>query len=235
MRVRIDSGKRYCRDSNESDRVQIIMLSGGADSCALLIKQLVETNYQIHAHHIQFENIENRQVAESQSVKNIVSFCRDHYRGFAFSSNVLTWPDIAHTGYLSKDTIMFGFVAGNVCRSIQVAMTIDCGKTKPIEVLFGAVQEDLRKQDPEDYLQNDPKCVGRRMAFQSHFVDEMQKGNDIPTLCFPLLNIPKMEVFKTIPDELKKHLNSCRMPHYLGGKVSVPCGVCGTCRQFQDV
>ena len=52
----------------------LVMLSGGIDSVAVLANVRQETEHEVHAHHIELSNRENRQMAENDAVANVVDY-----------------------------------------------------------------------------------------------------------------------------------------------------------------
>lgn len=65
----------------------LLMLSGGADSAAALVKPLTETDELVFAHHIINRNRESptRFVAEHLASQRIARYGLEHYRKFAYT------------------------------------------------------------------------------------------------------------------------------------------------------
>ena len=60
----------------------LALLSGGIDSVAMCY-MLLQQGHKLHIHHIEIENEENRAIAESIAVKNVLDYFwnREWYKG----------------------------------------------------------------------------------------------------------------------------------------------------------
>ena len=88
----------------------LLMLSGGLDSVALLVNLLQETDDEIHAHHIELHNFENRGRAETDAIFRILPYCWEHYRRFDYSSSKCVFQ----LGWSGLDITLAMFFAARV-------------------------------------------------------------------------------------------------------------------------
>ncbi|MBK6632099.1 MAG: hypothetical protein IPG33_14335 [Betaproteobacteria bacterium] len=68
----------------------LLMLSGGVDSAAALIKLLSENREPVFAHHIVLSDSESstRHKAENYACDRLVNYCREHYRDFSYTKSL---------------------------------------------------------------------------------------------------------------------------------------------------
>lgn len=215
----------------ESEITRLIMLSGGMDSCAALIKELKETNNQVHVHHVIIESSDNRHDLECKAVKHIVDYCRKNYRPFVFTSSKFSWPNIGQINFIPKDSFTVNFVAGGIALSIHQAMLLESGKCKPIEVVIAMTSTELFPETYESYLKH-PAYSGFEMALNCFFYNYESEKKPIPKIILPFVNTTKYQVSQIVPDELKPFIVSCRYPQVVNDDF-VDCGYCHTCRLIQ--
>ena len=98
--------------------ISLVMLSGGIDSTYVLARMLREFEDEVVVHHIHCLNDSQRHVAEQRACNQIVAYCRENYRDFAYSETM-----IDHRRMLSHgiDMIAAGFEAGVVSASYALA------------------------------------------------------------------------------------------------------------------
>ena len=191
-------------DRSENKPKTLVMLSGGIDSVAVLVNLLTETDHIVHAHHIELGNRDNRQQAENDAVADVVDFCWQHYRDFSFSTSKSDFK-LTQRGY---DLIFTMFHAGLV--SISSAPGYDF-------VMTGHFQT---KKIRAGY--------GQQML-DSCFLRESAR----PSWVRPLDALPhekhvKIDIYRSVPDELAALSWSCRKPVTIEGELT-PCGRCYAC------
>lgn len=205
-------GGAQLRDRNDdkaapNKQITLIMLSGGLDSTANLVKYLTETEDHVHAHHINLINPIGRGELELQAVRGIVDYCEKNYRPFDFTMSKLDLsfmrrivPDIYHTNYIS------GLMAATDPRIKKI------GKN--------AIANDY----------DDPTYTDRRDVARELF-RTLAPPDAMPELEYPLLDMTKSDILDYLPPELVRLTWSCRTPmHTPDG--SRRCGKCGTCEQI---
>lgn len=189
------------------------MLSGGADSVALLAKLLKETDAPIHAHHINYKNILGRDEAETNAAINCVQFCQQYYRDFEYSSstidlsfiNNINFPDIMHTNYIA------GQIVADDPNIAQYAK--------------GAIADDYSGGcDIHDALARDE--LAKNMFY---LLVPKEKS---PLFTYPIKSMTKKDIMESMPLELAKLTWSCRMPTKKDKKYIHRCGECRTCIQI---
>ena len=97
----------------------LIMLSGGADSAAALIKLLNESGEPVFAHHIIISDNESasRHKVENLACDRLVKYCREHYRDFVYSKSLWDFP----LPYFGWNLTLCAFVGARVLRSFPAA------------------------------------------------------------------------------------------------------------------
>jgi hypothetical protein len=94
----------------------VLLLSGGLDSVALFVNLLAATEHEVHAHHIELDNLERRAGAENQALDRIRSWADANLRPFE-------WSTSAHSFHLPLgaggwDTTLTMFTASRVVRAL---------------------------------------------------------------------------------------------------------------------
>jgi hypothetical protein len=191
-------------DKPENETRTLVMLSGGIDSVAVLANLLTETEHVVHAHHIELGNRDNRQQAENDAVADVIDYCWEHYRDFSFSSSKSDFR-IVPRGY---DLIFTMFHAALV--SISSAPGVDF-------VMTGHFQT---KKIRASY--------GQQML-DSCFLRESARPRWIrPLDALPHEKHVKIDIYRSVPDELATLSWSCRKPATIDGELR-PCGRCYAC------
>lgn len=189
----------------------LVMLSGGLDSTAMLVKLLAESADELRVHHIRMINEEKRHLAEQRAVEAIVAYCRARYRAFRYSESAL---DFSALEAIPIDYLSIAFVA------CQVAIdTPGCNR-----VAVGALGADTD--------------IANRSARQKRVFEEMyacyrarKLGEPHVEWIFPVYHTPKAALAAALPQELLDLTWSCRRP--LGG--FRPCLICKACRVRQGL
>jgi 7-cyano-7-deazaguanine synthase in queuosine biosynthesis len=186
----------------------LVMLSGGIDSIAVLANVLSETEHEVHAHHIELSNRENRQLAENDAVSDVVDYCWRHLRDFSFSTSKSEFR-ISTRGY---DLVIAMFHAALVC--------IASGRNVDFVMTGHYRTSDIRKQ------------YGQQML-DSCFLKDSRK----PRWIRPLDALPedgniKAAIYNSVSVTLAELGWSCRtpVPTVEGFR---PCGSCYACRNLE--
>ena len=97
----------------------LLMLSGGADSAAALIKLLTDSDEPVFAHHIVIHDRESatRHKAENLACDRLVKYCREHYRDFVFTKSLWDFP----LPYFGWNLTLCAFVGARVLCSFHAA------------------------------------------------------------------------------------------------------------------
>jgi 7-cyano-7-deazaguanine synthase in queuosine biosynthesis len=192
----------------------LLMLSGGADSVALLAKLLRETDSPIYAHHINYKNILGRDIAEQPASNACVAFCRQHYRNFEFTSstidleflNGINFPDVMHTSYIAGQIVIDDSAIGEVAKV--------------------AIADDYT--DPNDHN------VSTRIELAKNMFNLLVPKESSPTFSYRVKHMTKKNILESMPVELAKLTWSCRVPVQLDERHIQRCGTCRTCKQILD-
>lgn len=184
------------------------MLSGGLDSLCmthLLLKDSADN--ELHIHHINIQNSENRAVAESNAVKDIVSyFQQNNYPKFAYSESTIAAPSFGRSFMYDSDAI--NFMAGYIC-----SMDLDIK-----QVAIG-----LNKSDT-----NGPNTTRIQKA------NQLLAAFTSATKIYPVKDYTKQAMYDMLPEGLRTMFWSCRTPKYIEDKAH-ECGHCHTCMQIQKL
>ncbi len=209
----LDKSLKSARTPQSRDNVKsIVMLSGGLDSVALLGTVLAETNQQVHAHHIEIRNFENRAEVENRVVPKIVEYCRTHFRDFEFSSSV-NELNVGLGG--GTDLQLALFVAGRL--TIALGGNIDIVYTGHIVPPYWELSEGSA-------------------IFNAVFLHRKFK----PEWLWPLSKLTspfsqrKIDIYQSIPKELADMAWSCRKPVVVNDGFE-PCGTCHACKARQKL
>ena len=188
----------------------LIMYSGGLDSAAMLASVLQETDHKVHVHHIKIINNEARDVVEDTAVNSTLSFIREHYRDFDYSTSCNEFL-LGKGG--GTDLQLQMFTAGRV----------NC-------VLGGLLDNVLTgHQFPRFSVLSEGAVLFNAMS-----AERTRK----PEWLRPLSRIKKIDVYESIPNELARLTWSCRKPvteETRDGVVSVPCGKCHACKSWDTL
>jgi 7-cyano-7-deazaguanine synthase in queuosine biosynthesis len=184
----------------------LVMLSGGLDSTAMLVKLLAEGAEDLRVHHIRMVNREGRDRAESRAVESIVAYCRAHYRPFRYSESAL---DFGSLEAIPIDYLSIAFVA------CQVA--IDTPGCDRIAVAALSTDTDIAN-----------RTVRQRRVFDAMYECYRARKLGEPRVewRYPVYDIPKAELAAALPPELLDLTWSCRRP--IDGYR--PCLACKACR-----
>ena len=186
----------------------LVMLSGGLDSTAMLVKLLAETQDNLRVHHIRMANREARAEAEQAAVERIVAWCRERYRPFRYSESAL---DFAELEAIPIDYLCVAFVA------CQVAIdTPGCNRV--------AVASLARDTDVEN------RSARQRRVFDAMYECYRYRKLGEPEVqwIYPVYHATKRELAAALPRELVELSWSCRRPVRAGEGLR-PCGACKAC------
>lgn len=181
----------------------LVMFSGGLDSVALLANLLTATRHDVHVHHIEIDNFENRMEAEINAVEMTLEYCRKNFRPFTYSKSRNEFHLGLGGGY---DVSLAMFTAGRVYTArgggIDVVWTG--------HIALGT--DDL---------------VQASAVFHAGFINRLR----VPEWLRPLTRMAKKDIYESIPEELAKLCWSCRTPVYKDGAYH-PCGECHACKSI---
>ena len=193
----------------------LVMLSGGLDSTAMLVKLLEETKDDLRVHHIRMGNKESRADAEQAAVERIVAWCRSRYRPFRYSESAL---DFTALEAIPIDYLCIAFVA------CQVAIdTPGCSRI--------AVAALARDTDIEN------RSARQRRVFDTLYECYRARKLGEPEVqwIYPVYNATKPELAAGLPRQLVDLTWSCRRPLRESNGAFRPCGTCKACLARQGV
>jgi 7-cyano-7-deazaguanine synthase in queuosine biosynthesis len=183
---------------------KLILFSGGLDSLYmthLLLKDAQDND--IHIHHINISNAENRALAESSAVQQAIEYFKQNgYPKFTYTESTIAAPSFGRSFMYDSDAV--NFMAGYVC-SMDPDIT---------EVAIG-----LNKSDT-----NGPNTTRIQKA------NQILAAFTQATKIYPVKDYTKQEMYNLLPEGLRTKFWSCRTPKY-ADSVAVTCGHCYTCMQ----
>jgi len=183
----------------------LIMFSGGLDSTGVFWR-LINSQKNLHVHHLYLVNRENRALAEDRAVRDIVAHMKG-IRDFGFSESYHEYP--SYNGNFMFDSDIFSFMAGSICLSMKTIREVAIGMTA------------------SDMSSGLSARVERANRIFESFGTKARK-------VYPLMDMTKKQVYKMLPEELRNMSWSCRTPIYEGDDIRV-CGRCKTCREIRSI
>jgi 7-cyano-7-deazaguanine synthase in queuosine biosynthesis len=192
----------------------LVMFSGGIDSTAALFYVLSHSEIygnNIHVHHINIQNEENRWEVELMAVNATYEYLREHLK-FSFTTSESTFNTPSFNGNFLYDVEIIGFMSGY--------MTSRDPSIK--KVIIGATGTDWRKE-----TEHSKKTIERSKSMHNAFHRDVEDHSGLVKE-FPMKDMTKQEVYDSLPPELAELTWSCRRPQFIDGKFA-ECGRCRTC------
>lgn len=204
------------KTDNKKNRT-LVMFSGGLDSTAALWHVLNRPKKygDIHVHHIHIQNNENRWQAEAAAVKAILAYMRENAPAtFTTSDSTIRTPQFGNK--FMYDVEIFNYLSGYMTSRDPLIN----------RVVIGATGTDFAIGIDENFMR------GKRMHNVFH-PEEEDHSDRIKE--FPLKDMTKDQVYKSLPPDLALLTWSCRTPRYVDGN-PIECGKCKTCTlEMRDV
>lgn len=186
----------------------LVMLSGGMDSAAALLKLLAETAQELRVHHVRMANREGRADAEQAAVERIVSWLRARYRPFQFSASGIEFSALRA---IPIDYLAVAYVA------CQVAIdTPGCDR-----IALGTLARDTDETN---------RSSRQRQVFGVMYECYRARRLGEPTVewIYPVHGLDKRQVAAMLPRELLDLTWSCRTPIATADGPRT-CGACKAC------
>jgi 7-cyano-7-deazaguanine synthase in queuosine biosynthesis len=190
--------------------ISLLMLSGGLDSTHALQKLLKETDDEVLVHHIHLVTNFGRHLAEAESCKKIVEYCRKNFRAFAYTESAIDHRRFLAHGY---DLVAAAFEAGMVAGSFKLAT--DRSVDRWIVGISNADLMPLRR------------FLSATVVCQANCLEPTA-----PKL-FLFPRVSQQEVIDALPLELYRMTWSCRYG-LREGRNFKPCGSCATCKRLAN-
>ena len=190
---------------------KLVMLSGGIDSTAALVKVLSDTDDDLFVHHIYLKNNMRRERPELVAVDNIVQYCKDKYRPFNFT---MSYMDLSFMGNnVQADLYSVTYITALIVKQFP---EIDC-------VVVSAIAEDELNPEMEER-----RRIARHI-FESFFLD-----GGMPKIDMLLADMTKEQVINNLPKELLELTWSCRKPAIDKDDNYIRCEKCHTCMSIES-
>ena len=194
----------------------LLMLSGGADSAAVLIKLLSETEEQVFAHHIIIADRESttRYKAEDLACDHVVAYCRRRYRDFVYTKSLWDFP----LPYFGWNLTLCAFVGARVIRSFPAA--------RIARYAVGVIDE------PHTLGMWKERVEEARATFYAGLVTARLQYQ--PEIVWPVSHMTKRQILDFLPPEVVDMVSFCRNPGELGAGRYRPCGECISCKTRKE-
>jgi 7-cyano-7-deazaguanine synthase in queuosine biosynthesis len=179
----------------------LIMISGGLDSVVLLANFLAHTNHEVHAHHIEIHNKENRWEIENRTLERVLPTIRERYRPFTYST--------------SKYELMMGMGGG---LDMTLATFMAARVTTAEGTFMDLVVTGHVAASTHEYCE-------AAAVHAACYVNSRVK----PIWITPLSKLSKFDIYNSIPPDLADLTWSCRRPIELGNDFQ-PCLKCHACK-----
>ncbi len=179
----------------------LVMISGGLDSVVLLTTLLAHTDHEVHAHHVEIRNTENRWEIENRTLERVLPYIREHYRPFTYST--------------SKYELMMGMGGGlDMTLAMFMAARVTCAEGTFMDLVHtGHV-----RANPYEYWE-------AAAVHTACYVNSRTK----PMWIAPLSHLSKFDIYNAIPPQLADLTWSCRTPIEIGNDYQ-PCLTCHACK-----
>jgi 7-cyano-7-deazaguanine synthase in queuosine biosynthesis len=185
------------------------MFSGGLDSTGVFWKLMQEKN-QIHVHHMNLINRENRDKAERVAVRDICDYMKKIGK-FEYSESTHECPTVNSSFMWDSD--LYNFMAGALCLSNLKIKSVALGLTKTD--LDGSGGEQIKK----------------RIERGTNIFKSFQTGAE---KTYPIINMSKKEIYEMMPVDLRDLTWSCRTPIYEENRI-IKCGRCKACKEIKHI
>lgn len=183
----------------------LLMFSGGLDSTGVFYK-LIKEKCNLHVHHMNLINIENRSEAESIAVKNICDYMKK-IGDFSYSESSHEVPFIK--GQFMWDSDLYNFMAGSICLINKEIKKVALGLTK----------SDLKNHSVDKRIERGNKIL-------KCFNENVEK-------IYPVVDMDKKEIYNYLPEDLRNLTWSCRKPIY--SSTIRKCGNCKSCIELRSI
>ncbi len=196
----------------------LVMLSGGLDSISALYKIAVldrdnYRNYDIHCHHVNIVNVENRATAERTAVHNVLQWFDDNSDlKIGYSESTMVYP--VYNSEILMDTDVTKFTAGYI-----------------VSATGGNIHYVVYGTNSTDYLDD---TLSSRKFRGDQIYKTFVPGESYGEHLYPIKHMSKYEAANLLPDDLKKLSWSCRRPVY-ENNIPSKCGKCKTCKQLVGI
>lgn len=194
----------------------LLMISGGVDSAAALIKLLSENGEPVFAHHIVLSDSESpvRHKAENIACDRLVRYCRERYRDFSYTKSFWDFQ----LPYFGWNLTLCAFVGARVLRSFPAAgITHYAVGVIDEPHTLGMWEERVEEAKATFYA----GLITARLSFQ-------------PEIVWPVAHMTKREVLDFLPPEVVEMASYCRNPTELWGNRFRPCGKCISCHTRRE-
>ena len=202
----------------------LCMFSGGIDSTGVLHSMFENDAYRnapLIVHHIVLQNRENRAKAEIKAVRKILAYYQANYpnRQFTYTQSTFDTSGFAplKSSRFPFDMDVCAFVAGNLCVARKDINEVAMGRTKT-DIESGGDNFEMRMRRAQN-------------IFKSVFSLEEEEP---PAYIFPVMDMTKEEIWRMLPNSIKKATWYCRHPVYQADDLAKPCGKCRTCKEVSE-
>lgn len=183
----------------------LVMYSGGIDSACALYKCLVD-GYEVHAHHVNLDTVENRMPAERAACREFVEELRRMKFKFQYSESTFK----IDTGHW--DLYPVWFIAGLTAQAFTDIRYVATGRNKSDS---GFMSRPKPRAMFERLFETVYRHGSKRAELPCDYLDTIR-------------HMDKKEVWDFLPNNLQSLTWSCRRPVYSDG-FAVQCDNCAAC------
>lgn len=201
---------RNYRPINPQKIYSLVLLSGGLDSVALLAGLLQQTEHEVHAHHVEIINTENRAHAENLALVNILDYMNRNYRKFTYSTSTYQVKIITPDFRVGSDASTAMFMAARV------------------NMALGFINDFVWTGHMRGVMWEYMEAAAIHAACYTNVKTK-------PIWAMPYSSVSKFNLYNSIPPELADMTWSCRTPVYDEKWNPSPCNNCHACSAMNTV
>ncbi len=203
----------------------LCMFSGGIDSTGALWKLLNDKEYfefNIHVHHVNLINKENRAKAEYNASFAIIKEMSDlGVRPFGFSSSVLD------TSFLVKP--IFNRFLFDAESNAYISASICLCNTSIRRVVVGYIEDDCVDDKGRFRFGTTERMKTVENIFNATLSAYPVDKYELPFYDYILLDHNKQQVWNGLPESIRKLTHTCRHPQYGVDDRVITCNKCHGC------
>lgn len=184
---------------------QLIAVSGGLDSIALLWVVLTRSDDPIHVHHVQMRGPRGRWEAERAAIETCLPLIREATRPFSYSESIFMLKE----NPARYDVTIVSTECAKACKRLGI---------RPSLYARGGAAHDEKRSG-----------IKRRRELAAQAWVKGWKPDPAPPVVFPISTMTRSEMWAMLPKDIREATWSCRRPK----PGFAPCGGCHTCRELK--
>ncbi|MFP4445451.1 MAG: hypothetical protein ACLFPD_04300 [Desulfosudaceae bacterium] len=198
----------------------LCMCSGGLASLGALYRLLTEEAYagfDLHVHHINLRNIENRMQAERRAVQKTLSYFREG--GFRHLFFTESFHDCSFMRQFQiPEPYWYGFMAAHIITADSSILYVATGRNRSDREGEAAARKSITARRGLEIFH---ATLPLELRFERHYI-------------YPVADLTKKAIWALLPEELRNMVWTCDRPVTRGEEI-LPCGQCAQCAAFQEI